>query len=735
MVGDYCGPYNTLTDVWVNGGVSACFIDTLCPSMGAMILLLASMRFQLSSVNRDVRVMESKWLWLETIVAIGGLTSNLFELVAHLSLKTWAPYGVGYDIINSASCVHTVSGLVSLISILGNMIAALALLGLGLTVDRLRSRRISEGYMKIGSEMPKGESWRLAYDRAKLLLPYVWPVSNVKLQGSVLLSFLLLVVGRFINVLVPIYYKYIVNGLTANQGKGTEYMPVDTVCMYAFLLFLGGVGGGFLANLRGFLWVSVTQYTAREMKVGLFSHLHSMSLQWHLNRKTGEVLRIMDRGTDSVTTILSSVLFNIFPTIVDIIIAVIYFIVMFDALFGVVVLITMVGYMVFTIVVTDLRTKYRVRMNLKDNQARQISVDSLINFETVKYFGAERYEIERFDKAINIYQKEEWALQTSLNYLNTGQNFIISTGLLIGSVLCGYRVTEGRLTAGEFVQFIAYINQLYAPLNFFGTYWRLIQQNVIDMENMFELFEVASDAVDHPNATTLMLKSAPEVSFRDVSFSYGDGMVLKNINFTIPPGQTYAIVGTSGGGKSTLLRLLFRFFKIQEGVITINGQDITKVTQNSLRQAIGVVPQDSVLFNDTIESNILYGRQSANNDEVVAAARAAEMHEKILSFDDGYETVVGERGLRLSGGEKQRIAIARTILKNPHIVLLDEATASLDTETERNIQYSLNKLGADRTSLVVAHRLSTIIGADRILVIQEGRIVEQGSHGELLMMK
>lgn len=782
---DYCGNYD-LNKIWVDGGVSACFLDTLGPAACAMCLLLASLRFQSSPVSRDVRTVEKKWTWMQLALVSGILAASIFELVGRISLHDWLPYHVTYNVVNIASWtfqaalfIHdqrtsrptsvfsylfifgsiTVSllklaswrnrqhfdfqsaaGLVSFIALLVVLVCAVCLVALTWRIDRLRNKRARATYHKLGSshEMPVQDGWRQVWARVKLLAPYIWPVSDRWLQLGVLLCFGLLVIGRVVNVFLPLYYKRIVNHLTIHEGEGASLMPYGLLIMYAFLQLLqGGPGGmsGLLNNIRGYIWVSVTQYTAREMRISLFKHLHSMSLHWHLNRKTGEVLRIMDRGTDSVTTILSSVLFSIFPTIVDIVIAIIYFVVMFDALFGVLVMTTMVCYMVFTIVVTDWRTKFRVRMNLKDNRARQISVDSLLNFETVKYFGAEEFEVGRYATSIGDYQKEEFAVQASLNYLNTGQNLIISAGLLVGTLMCGYRVVEGRLTAGDFVLFIAYLNQLYSPLNFFGTYWRNIQQNIVDMENMFELFDVQPDIVDSPTATELVLQRAPEVAFKNVSFSYGDRLVINNISFTVPPGQTYAIVGTSGGGKSTLLRLLFRFFNLQEGSVEIDGQNIESVTQHSLRQAIGVVPQDTVLFNESIEYNIRYGKQGASFKEVTQAAKLAEMHSKILTFQDGYETDVGERGLRLSGGEKQRVAIARTILKDPRIVLLDEATSSLDTETERSIQSSLSRLGIDRTTLVVAHRLSTIIGADRILVINHGQIAEQGSHADLLAAK
>lgn len=490
---------------------------------------------------------------------------------------------------------------------------------------------------------------------------------------------------------------------------------------------------GLLNNLRSFLWIRIQQYTTREVEIELFRHLHGLSLRWHLGRKTGEVLRVMDRGTDSINNLLNYVLFSILPTIVDIIVAIIFFVSVFNKWFGLIVFLTMGLYIAATIMVTEWRTKFQRRMNLADNATKARSVDSLLNFETVKYYGAESYEVESYKKAILDFQIEEWKSMVTLNILNTLQNVIVCSGLLAGSLLCLHMVVSGEgLTIGDYVLFASYIIQLYVPLNWFGTYYRAIQKNFVDMENMFDLLREDQEIIDAPGAGPLEVKWG-QVEFSNVSFSYTpDKLVLKNVSFIVPAGKTVAFVGPSGVGKSTIIRLLFRFYDVEQGSILIDGQNLKTVKQNSLRSAIGVVPQDTVLFNNTIKYNIQYGRIDAPEADIIEAAKSADMHDRILSFPNGYETQVGERGLRLSGGEKQRVAIARTILKAPKIVLLDEATSALDTHTERNIQAALNRICANRTTIIVAHRLSTIIHADEIFVLKDGEIIERGRHEELI---
>ncbi|XP_071667024.1 ATP-binding cassette sub-family B member 6 isoform X1 [Patagioenas fasciata] len=629
-------------------------------------------------------------------------------------------------------------------------------------------------------------TWKDFRRKLRLLVPYMWPRGNHLLQGLVLFCMALMGLERAINVFVPIYYKNIVNELTEGVPWRTL---VWTVCIYVGLKFLQGGGAGstgFVSNLRTFLWVWVQQFTNRQVQVQLFAHVHGLSLRWHLGRRTGEVLRSVDRGTSSINNLLSYIVFSIIPTIADIIIGIVYFTSVFSAWFGLIIFVCMSLYLTLTIFITEWRTKYRRDMNTRDNEAKSRAVDSLLNFETVKYYNAESYEVNRFNDAIIKYQVSEWKVSASLGLLNQTQNLVIGLGLLAGSLLCAYFVTENKLQVGDFVLFGTYIIQLYTPLNWFGTYYRMIQNSFVDMENMFELFNEEQEVKDAVNAGDLRLV-AGQIEFENVHFSYVDGKeILQDISFSVMPGQTLALVrvgpwvwiqcwtvgwgkrglevqgwegqthngagpslpspwqrgvwclylcvqvGPSGSGKSTIIRLLFRFYDVRGGCIRIDGQDISQVKQASLRAHIGVVPQDTVLFNDTIANNIRYGRILATDQEVQEAAQAADIHDRILSFPDGYNTQVGERGLKLSGGEKQRVAIARTILKGPHIILLDEATSALDTETERNIQASLAKVCAHHTTIVVAHRLSTVVGADQILVLKDGRIAERGRHEELL---
>uniref|UniRef100_A0A8C2HRH8 ATP-binding cassette sub-family B member 6 n=1 Tax=Cyprinus carpio TaxID=7962 RepID=A0A8C2HRH8_CYPCA len=580
-------------------------------------------------------------------------------------------------------------------------------------------------------EVISGSAWQGFRRKVCLLVPYMWPRGSVGLQALVILCVGLLGLERVINVFVPIYSRNIVNQLSAMERWRTLAI---TVCVYVLLKFLqgGGVGEGFVSNLRSFLWTYVQQYTSRVVQVRLFAHLHDLSLRWHLGRRTGDVLRSIDRGTSSVNNLLSYVVFSIVPTIADIIIAIIYFVTYFSAWFGLIVFICMFLYLTITIIITEWRTKYRREMNTQDNIAKSKAVDSLLNFETVKYYNSEGFEVRRFEDAILKYQACELKTNASLALLNQTQNLIIGLGLLAGSLLCAYYVTVDKFQVGDYVLFGTYIIQLYTPLNWFGTYYRMIQSAFVDMESMFDLLTEEKEVKDDVNAADLLFTEG-RVDFQNVCFSYTAGKeILSEVSFTVMPGQTVALVGPSGSGKSTIIRLLFRFYDVQGGCILIDGQDISKVKQNSLRSYIGVVPQDTVLFNDNIRENIRYGRISASDQEVEEAAVAADIHHKILSFPDGYDTEVGERGLKLSGGEKQRVAIARTILKSPRIILLDEATSALDSQTEHNIQASLAKVCANHTTLVVAHRLSTIIKADQILVLHDGRIAEQGRSVVLL---
>ncbi|CDS39599.2 ATP binding cassette sub family B [Echinococcus multilocularis] len=608
--------------------------------------------------------------------------------------------------------------------------------------------------------LPAGR-WGVFKRRASVLFPFIWPRSRYLLQLNIILCVCILVVARVVNLYVPIFYKNIVNSLTPNVTTNQSmdfvvqqmrsgdfsylYMTMvgpnglvfrwDLILYYIGIRAVQGVGSpssGLLGALQAQLWITVDQNSARMLGVHLFKHLHGQSMSWHLARKTGAMLRIVDRGTSSVSNVLNYLFFSIMPTICDIIIGIFYFITAFNFWYGLIVFVTMMGYIVVTIYITDWHNKTRRIMNEMDNVRSVVAVDSLMNFETVKYYNAEAFEVERYDQAIVEYQRASWTNQTSLSFLNVTQSAIITAGLLAGTMLCARDVVIGALTVGDFVLFCTYILQLYMPLNFFGTYYRLLQTSFVDMENMFELLEDDTSIHDVPDATPLAITGG-KIEFKDVNFAYVPSRpVLKNVSFTVMPGKKLALVGQTGSGKSTVMRLLFRFYEPTSGDILIDGQNILNVTQQSLHQAIGVVPQDTVLFNDTINYNIRYGRHTALPEEVQAAARAAEMHERIQEFPQGYSTVVGERGLKLSGGEKQRVAIARTLLKGPQIVLLDEATSALDTSTERLIQESLDKVCENRTTIIVAHRLSTIRHVDEILVMHQGEVVERGNHEELL---
>ena len=565
------------------------------------------------------------------------------------------------------------------------------------------------------------------------LFPFMWPRKSIKLQLLFFACIALLVCARVINVLSPLQYKKVVDALSA-PVDGTRRFPVAEVLLFVFFYFLQG-GSGLTQTLQSVFWIPIEQYTTREVSVKVFEHLHNMSLRWHLNRKTGEVLRVMDRGTQAITSLVSYIAFNIVPVLVDIFIAVIFFVIQFDIMFGIIVLTTMILYLVVTISITEWRTKYRRKMIELDNKTNSKAVDSLLNFETVKYYGNEKYELNTYQQCIRDYQDADWVSQISLRILNSMQNVVITIGMLIGSLLCASKVSKGELGVGDFVMFIAYLQQLYAPLNWFGTYYRMINQNFIDMEKMLDLMSQEAEVIDAKGAEQLKV-TCGHIKFEHVFFTYdpkkSDQPNLKDINFEIPPGKTVALCGPSGAGKSSLIRLLFRFYEVSSGRILIDGQDIKTVTQQSLRKEIGVVPQDTVLFNDTLRYNIRYGKIDATEHDLVNAASQAQVHDKILKFPDGYETQVGERGLRLSGGEKQRIAIARTLLKNPKIVLLDEATSALDSTTEALIQGELTKMTEERTTLIVAHRLSTIVNADLILVLKDGEIHERGTHEQLL---
>ncbi|KAF9985664.1 Homocysteine S-methyltransferase 1 [Modicella reniformis] len=564
------------------------------------------------------------------------------------------------------------------------------------------------------------------WPKIKSLIPLVYPKNDAWLHFLIFLTLVFLLLGRVVNLLVPILTDRVVSRLYTDH-------PFDMwgILLYVFVSYLQG-GSGLLSGLRGWAWIPIEQYSNSTLTIQFFEHIQNLSLQFHLNRKTGELLRILDRGSSSIVSLMSTVLFQLFPVVADVLIAVVYFLVKWDWRYSVIVFVTIVSYVVVTVVMTEWRTQFRRAMISFDNDARAKAVDSLLNFETVKYYTAEEFETNRYREAIEKYMVADYKSQFTYQVLNLVQSFVITLGMLAGCLLCAYDISIGKREPANFVTFIVYLKQLYAPLNWFGSYYRMLQQNFIDMEKMVKLLNQNQSVKDVPGAERLVVREG-EVVFENVSFQYDSRQRgLENVSFTVPKGKTVALVGPTGSGKSTILRLLFRFYDVSSGRILIDGQDISQRTQTSLREQIGVVPQDAVLFNDSIYFNINYGRSNASKDEVEMAAKAAQIHDKIMDFPEQYNTMVGERGLRLSGGEKQRVAIARTILKNPPIVLLDEATSALDSVTESHIQTALARMTENRTTLVVAHRLSTVVNADLILCIKDGVIVEQGTHDELI---
>ncbi|KAG0357078.1 ATP-binding cassette sub- B member 6, mitochondrial [Gamsiella multidivaricata] len=576
-------------------------------------------------------------------------------------------------------------------------------------------------------EEERANAFKGFWPKLKRVFPFVYPKDDSWLQFLIFLTFVLIGLGRIVNVLVPWQTGRVIQELRTDHS-----FNIWSIILFVFLRYLQG-SSGLISVLRGWAWIPIEQYSNSTLTIRFFEHVQTLSLQFHLNRKTGELLRILDRGTSSIVSLLSTFLFQMIPVVADVSIAVFYFCYYWSWKYGVIVLITIVAYIIVIVVVTEWRTHFRRAMINFDNDARAKAVDSLLNYETVKYYTAEEFETNRYSDAIRRLMVADYKSQLSYQLLNLLQSFVITVGMLAGCLLCAYEISLGEREVEDFVQYIVYLTQLHTPLNWLGWYYRSLQQNLIDMEKLIKILDQNQSVKDIPGAGPLIV-TAGEVVFENVSFQYDTRQKgLQNINFTVPKGKTVALVGPTGSGKSTLLRLLFRFYDVSSGRILIDGQDISQKTQLSLREQIGVVPQDSVLFNDSIYYNINYGRTDASKEEVEAAAKAAQIHDKIVQdFPDQYSTKVGERGLRLSGGEKQRVAIARTILKNPPIVLLDEATSALDSTTESQIQAALARMTENRTTLVVAHRLSTIVNSDLILCIKDGVIVEQGTHNELI---
>jgi ATP-binding cassette subfamily B protein len=569
----------------------------------------------------------------------------------------------------------------------------------------------------------KGFEW----GALRSLAPHLWPASNPAIRVRVVGALALLTAAKLATVYVPILFKRMVDLFSDPQHLPVA-LPIGMIVAYGVLR----IAAIAFSELRDAVFAKVAQRAIRSVALRTFQHLHSLSLSFHLERQTGGLSRAIERGTTGIDTLLTFMLFNIVPTLIEIALVCGILWAFFDYTYALVTLVCVVSYIAYTLFVTNWRLKYRRQMNETDQEASTRAIDSLLNYETVKYFGNEQYEAARFDQALARYERASVASKSSLSLLNIGQATIIGTGLAILMTMAGRGVIAKSLTVGDFVLVNTYLIQLYIPLNFLGFVYREIKQALTDMESMFRLLDVSADVKDAANAQPL--HSGPgNVAFEHVSFAYDPRRtILDDVSFTVPAGHRVAIVGASGAGKSTISRLLFRFYDVGRGRVTIDGEDLRDVTQASVRAAIGIVPQDTVLFNDTIYYNIAYGRPGASPAEVEEAARLARIHDFIMASPDGYQTMVGERGLKLSGGEKQRVAIARTILKRPRILLFDEATSALDTRTEREIQASLREVSRGHTTLVIAHRLSTIVDADEIIVLAEGRIAERGTHLDLL---
>ena len=566
----------------------------------------------------------------------------------------------------------------------------------------------------------------------KLLLPYLWPKKRKDLRTRVSFAVVALVLAKIASVSTPLVLGSAVNSLTELSSGINLFMlvPIALVIGYGVTRVIAFT----FIEIRDALFSKVSQHSIRQISLTMFQHLHNLSLQFHLNRQTGALAKYIDRGTKGIDFLLRYVLFNIVPTFFEVFLVSGILFYLYGPWYAVVTLLTIGLYSFLTFKITEWRNVFRERMNKSDNDVSTKMIDSLLNFETVKYFNNEGFEANRLDQSLEEYELAANQSRHSLSLLNIAQTFIIMVGITIMLVMSVYGIKSGEIDIGGFVVINAYMLQLYQPLNWLGSVYREIRQALTDMENMFSLLEVAPTTND--NLEDIPQSNDAEIRFENVSFDYDiRRTIIKNISFTVPNGKKVAIVGPTGAGKSTISRLLFKFYDPKEGNIFINNTNVNKISQNSLRKIIGVVPQDTVLFNDTIYYNIAYGNTGATKEEVISAAQNADIHDFITILPDGYETIVGERGLKLSGGEKQRVAIARTILKNPKIFFFDEATSALDTSTEKEIQKNLENVSKGKTTLIIAHRLSTAANADNIIVLDQGAIIEQGTHESLLLEK
>jgi ABC-type transport system involved in Fe-S cluster assembly fused permease/ATPase subunit len=570
------------------------------------------------------------------------------------------------------------------------------------------------------------------FSTVRHLWPYMWPAGRPDLRMQVVLALVALVLSKVATTLIPFAYKGIIDSLDGTGPDQALIMGLAVPIVLVIAYVLGNIFDAGFQQLRDVLFAGVGQHAVRKLALETFQHIHRLSLRFHLSRRTGGLSRVIERGTKGIESVVRFAMLNIVPTILEFAVVAVIFVWLFGVSYLGVLVVMIWAYLYFTIKASNWRIGIRRSMNDSDTDANGKAVDSLLNYETVKYFANEKLEAQRFDEAMGRYERSAIRIWTSLGFLNFGQAVIFYGGFLVISIMSIQGVMAGRLTLGDFVLLNTFLMQIYRPLNFIGFVYRELRQGLTDIEEMFKLLAKDPEIEDKPDAKALTVVG-PVIRFEDVSFHYdADRAILKGVSFEVPAGKTVAIVGPTGAGKSTISRLLYRFYDVTGGRITIDGQDLRDVTQESLRSTIGMVPQDTVLFNDTIGYNILYGRPDATMEEVREAARMAQVGPFIEALPKGYDTPVGERGLKLSGGEKQRVAIARTILKAPSILILDEATSALDTKTERDIQAALDVVSRNRTSVVIAHRLSTVINADEILVLRDGRVAERGNHSELL---